>query len=425
MKTKNLYSWKTLFLSHILWLIISILYIATPSSVSAQCGNSMATRTYDTLVKGIGYGSYAVSFPKWSPDSGTLMSVKLNTSVSLSYGFTLKNADVVPSTYTILVGRVEQISSPALSVPYSNTVEQSLGAYSLVPGAQVVKPPFSLMGNYNNTDSISGAVASFVGSGMLNFDYEPITYTDIHTNNNSSYAYSATAHDTVHFSLTYTYCKAGLLAAALTHWTAELQDPRSVLLSWGAVNEQPGRVYEIEESRDGQHFDAAGSFAASGAAGGGSSVAAAEQDYSFVADLGSAPSAAMATATPSASRGIAGKWYFRLKWTDPGMNPVYSIIRMVEMASAGRGISIYPNPANDHINILFDAPNAAGADGVTSRQVDILAADGRLIQRQILAAGASVVRIDFRGRLAPGVYFVRAMQLQQGGSPMTASFLVK
>jgi hypothetical protein len=412
-KTLNLSPWKKGSVRAGLGLILNVLAVL---SSNGQCSNSLNARVYDTLITGIGYGNYTLTFPQWNPDSGTLMSVRIGARVNLAYGFTLKNADVVPSVYTIFVGRIEQISSAALSTPYSHTFQQNIGVFPLNPGDQVSEPPFPFQSNYTSTDTIAGAVAAFIGIGSLSFDYAPITYTDIHTNNNSSYSYGATARDTVHFSLTYSYCTAGTLASSLLRFDA-LADPGdagTVRLSWTAVNEAVGRVYQVEESRDGAHFVVAGSVAGGVAGGGGGG-----NDYSYTVKL---------------PPGSQGKWYFRLQMIDPGAGSSYSEIKAVTMGDgdAGRGILLYPDPTTDYINIVFDP--AAGAGGIGSagagssvggsRQVDVFAADGRLVQRAYFSLAATTGRINFQRSLAAGAYFVRVEAPQVKGSH-AASFLVR
>src|SRR5579859_2670230 len=86
-------------------------------SVSAQCSNGLSTHTYDTTLTSNGFGLYTVSVPQWSPDSGTLVSVKISTTVSSQYGFTLRNADNSTATYNLTLGQEDQISGTALSSP--------------------------------------------------------------------------------------------------------------------------------------------------------------------------------------------------------------------------------------------------------------------------------------------------------------------
>ncbi|HEX9511326.1 MAG TPA: hypothetical protein VF939_12640, partial [Puia sp.] len=277
-----------------------ILYFSSP----AQCVNNMATRSYDTVLTGIGYGNYLVNFPKWNPDSGLLASVKINARVSVHYAFTLKNVDWASSTYSLWVGREDAISSVAMSNAYDNITEQKIGVFPLASGSSLSEGPFSFLDNYVNTDSITGNTAGFLGTGKVSFAYSPVTYTTLHTNNNSSYSYSSTVQDTVHFSLTYLYCKSGgVLATRLTRFSAVLQDPATVQLAWSAVNEIAGSQYQVQRSQDGQHFTTITSLGAMSSGGqdgpgAGGIRGGGMADYAYNDNL---------------PAGAAGKWYYRLQ----------------------------------------------------------------------------------------------------------------
>lgn len=402
--------------------------LAGISQSIAQCGTP-GSRTYDTLVTGPGYGNYTLNFPKWNPDSGALMSVRISAMVSLQYGFTLANADLLPSLYTVMVGRYDQISSPAMSPMYSNITQQSMGAYSLNPGASVTKPPFVLLSSYANVDTITGSVASFIGPGSLSFVYSPITFTDVHTNNNASYSFAASASDSIHFSVSYQFCTVGLLASSLIRFTALPQEPSTVQLSWTMANEEAGRVYEVQQSVDGLDFTTAGSLPA---VPGGTGNADYVYDWSLPGGaIGSGPGAGVGAGQAGAGYAATGtprKWYFRLKIDAADGRMSYSDIKLVDFGTdAGSGLSVYPNPAADHVNIDFDGVTGgangagggnAGGNGTSSVgvrgtgtaadwQVELFSADGRLLQRE-LYSNIHIARLNFRQALTPGTYFLRA-----------------
>ncbi len=364
-------------------------------SAAGQCGNTLSSRSYDTLITSPGYGTYTLTFPKWNPDSGTLVSVKLTASVSQQYGFTLKNADLMPSSYTILVGRYDQFTSPAMGVSFNNTIERTIGIFTLQPAASVTSPPFAFLQNYANTDSITGAVAPFTGTGTLSFVYAPITYTDVHANNNASYSYSASAGDSIHFSISYQFCNVGLLASSLIGFAALPEDPSTVKLSWTMANEEAGRIYEVQQSRDGAQFTAAGSLSSIGGGTG-------NEDYSYDWKAQGDPS---------------GKWYFSLKIVSADGRVGYSDIKQVTLGTGDDGgLRLYPVPATDFINLSFPG---AGEDW----QVDVFAADGRLVFRQLYPA-ALAARLNFGQTFSRGAYFVRATGRKTNQS-YTSSFLVR
>ncbi|MDP4216252.1 MAG: T9SS type A sorting domain-containing protein [Bacteroidota bacterium] len=107
------------------------------------------------------------------------------------------------------------------------------------------------------------------------------------------------------------------------------------------------------------------------------------------------------------------------------MNPVYSIIRMVEVGNAGRGILVFPNPANDHINLVFNGGGAgsggSGGSAAGSWQVDVLSVDGRLLQRERIS-NTNEARLQFSHLLAAGVYFLRAINTAMPSENYHAAF---
>ena len=419
-----------------------ILHMETRS----QCLNNLGTRLYDTVLNGIGYGTYTIRLPRWNPDSGTLVSVRVGVGVNIQYGFTLKNVDAIPSIYTLTVGREDYITSPAMAVPYDNTVEQKIGVYPLLPNAAFSQAPFALLNNYANTDSITTNVASFLGRDSITFTYSPVTYTNLRTNNNSSYNYQATAQDGMNFSLTYLYCRSGtVLASGLTNWSAVPENAGAVLLSWAVVNEVSGRVYEIERSPDGQHFSTVGTVGvvvgatgngigpgggagtASGASGSGTATGNGVAEHVYTDHLPGGGG-------NGAGNGVSGagaKWYYRLRIVDPA-TVAYSDVRMVTAGGAGtavnQGMRVYPSPATGYINLvigqaLTGATGAAGAwQTGAGWQVDILSGSGVLIQRGYYPP-THTVRVDFQRKLSSGTYFVRVADLR-GQAHFASSFII-
>jgi len=382
MTNRNLFPWKNACIALCAGLFLH-------NSAGAQCANNLSTRTYDTLLTGPGYGTYQLSFPKWSIDSGLLVSVKVSALVNVQYAFSLKNVDAMAGSYGLWVGREDMITSPSLPATYDNITEQKIGAYTLNPGDQVAVAPFPFLSNYANVDSFSAGTAPFLGAGKVNFTYAPITYTNIHTSNNASYSYHATATDATRFSLTYIYCRDGVvLASGLTAFTAVPKGSGSVQLDWSMAADDANKVYEVQRSRDGKEFITTGSRAS----------VAGETDYTYLDHPGA-----------------GGKWYYRLRIVMPGKT-AYSPIKEVALGQGGaERLVVYPNPAVDHINLVM--PGDASAPG--DWRVDIHAADGRLIQRADFFHTNSFF-INFRQQLSPGIYFVRTSDLQSGRGQVTA-----
>jgi len=399
MKNYILSSWKTA-------LLTACLGMTLHGGVSAQSSTNLSVKTYDTVITGPGYGTYNISFPKWSADSGLLVSVKVSAVVNVQYSYSLKNTDIIAGTYGLWVGREDYFTSPALTAPYDNINEQKIGTYTLNPGDQVVQAPFAFLSNVANTDSITGNVAPFLGTGTVSFTYSPITYTNIHTSNNASYGYHATASETTHFTLSYQYTNDGVLATGLSSFTASLREASSVQLNWSTATEQKDRVYEIQRSGDGRSFTTVGYRTAETAPGVG------QVSYSYIDKL-EGNGWPMGTGADN-----GGKWYYRLRIVSAaGIS--YSTVQSVTMASGGVDrLVVFPNPTVDHINLVVPGdPNAPG-----DWLVNVRAADGRLVQSASFYHSNNLP-LFFHQNLSPGVYFVQVMD-QQGRTGRVASFRV-
>ena len=374
------------------WLLL-LCVLLWSAGASAQCSNNLSTRTYDTVLTGPGYGTYNVSFPKFSPDSGLLVSVKVKATVNLQYGFTLKNADVLASTYGIWVGREDLITSPAMSVPYDNLMEQKIGSYPLNPGDQTTMPPFSFLSDYNNTDSITATASNFMGVGKVNLTYSPVTYTNVRANNNASFNYHATASEVTHFSVSYTYCPLGvILPDELRSFNAVLKNTSSVQLDWSVTGDESNRNYEIQRSRNGI-------------------------DFSPITTI--PPHAQHAAYTYTDIPPTDGKWYYRLRIISPGTSTLSPVKEVDMQGTAGGRLLLYPNPAVNHINLVLPGGNDHPGDW----RVDVRAANGGLVQRADFFH-TNRFFINFRQDLPTGVYFVRAIN-GLSGDIYFASFVIR
>lgn len=410
MKNYHLSLWKTVLLTRtgrrLFWTIC--LGAGLHGGVSAQYSSDISVRTYDTVLTGPGYGTYHINFPKWSADSGLLVSVKVSAVVNLQYSYSLKNTDVIAGSYGLWVGREDYFTSPALTAAYDNINEQKIGTFTLNPGDQTVQAPFAFLSNYTNTDSITGSVAPFLGTGTVSFTYSPVTYTNIHTSNNVSFGYHATASETTHFTISYLYASGdGVLATDLSSFTASLREPSTVQLNWSMAVEQKDRVYEIQRSGDGRSFTTVGYRTAETAPGVGT------VSYSYTdRPEGGWP----ATAGTGGDKG--GKWYYRLRLVSVG-GISYSTVQTVTMPSGGVDrLVVFPNPTVDHINLLVPGDPTAPGDWF----VNVRAADGRLVQSATFYHSNNLP-LFFHQNLSPGVYFVQVMD-QQGRGGRVSSFRV-
>lgn len=370
---------------------VFVLYFALaamPRLATAQCTPSTYQAiTYDTLVTGSGNTAAVFTFPKFDPSLGTLLSVKLQSVIGVGFNFSLENYEAIPKSYTVKIGRDDAITSEAMVDDFLNSTIKSYGPYALSPfdgvagsGTDYTYRQMNVLHNYTITDSITGAVAPFMGMGMVNFNNSPSTYSFVQ--GGANYSLFGSAADTTHFILTYTYCTATMLPSGITVFSATREAGQYILLGWQTVNEENGRYYDVEKSTDGSHFtkvNAVASFA-NGYAQGNYSY-----KYSITADDGD-------------------KLYFRLRRRDANGESFYSDVRSVNLyGAAAKSLYLYPNPSSRFINVSFNQP------ANKSWQVDILSSDGRLVQRQYFA-NANAAHIDFSEKLKAGTYFMRATE---------------
>src|SRR6266700_4289670 len=106
--------------------IMVTVILSTPAN--AQCGGSLNTMFYDTIVTGSGNDYHNLSFPKFDPTLGTLVSVSFSTQVTLKYSFQLENKEAFNiNNYKVRVVREDDISSNALQTPIVYTNQQTYG----------------------------------------------------------------------------------------------------------------------------------------------------------------------------------------------------------------------------------------------------------------------------------------------------------
>jgi hypothetical protein len=250
--------------------------------------------------------------------------------------------------------------------------------------------------NYPIVDYTVGTVdptlTDYQGGGNLSFDYIPTTFVNnVPVTNVTSSTPIITDHLT--FQVTYSYCQVTSLATNIMLFTATKENGQSVALNWITSNEVAGRRYDIGVSTDGRNFHDDGSVPAD------SVNSDAAYSYHYVIPAGR-----------------SGKLYFRLRqWQANGVAN-YSQVRSVDLGDGeSSAYSLYPNPPSDYINLNFPATG--------DWKVDILAADGGLVQR-VYYPGTNLARLSFSRKLSAGTYFARATDSGAGRSYI-ASFTIR
>jgi len=133
------------------------------------------------------------------------------------------------------------------------------------------------------------------------------------------------------------------LPLTLVDFNAQWQTGGTVWLTWEVEDGVNTNHFDVQRSADGVNWQTIGTLDASGS----SSMA---TDYSYT------------DADP-----LPGQDYYRLQLVDDAGYDTYSTVKVVSQFS-GSGITIFPNPASDHINISFGASGVSGSLGTSGLQ---------------------------------------------------------
>ncbi|RYD89242.1 MAG: T9SS type A sorting domain-containing protein, partial [Sphingobacteriales bacterium] len=144
-----------------------------------------------------------------------------------------------------------------------------------------------------------------------------------------------------------------------------------VVLNWKATNEQNLAAYIVERSEDGIHFHDIGSRIANNSAG----------EHVYELD------------DPAPLPGIS---YYRLKQTDTDGAFVYSAIVVINRNNASKSISLFPNPAQHIVTVVFSGSNH-------ERKLMITDARGAVIKTIMVKPGVTTIQPDISS-FANGIY---------------------
>jgi Secretion system C-terminal sorting domain len=366
-----------------------------PARGVAQCsaGYTATSNTYTTtFTSSTQNASYSWSFPYFNPALGTLTSVSLNSQIKVNSNMSITNNTGTQQNVSAFLYRTDSWSttdgssnnqidfgSSFTATNLANTATQNFVTKSVIGGETM---------NYTATSNLSGFQA---GSGNNNLSY--LSGDEVVTNPANNVAASMSIYsETIAFTVTYNYC-AATLPIRLVSFTANREDQQSVLLAWSVADETAGQTYTVQVSTDGVNYT----------------------DYATV-DSDPVNSNASYTYTYPISAGATGRLYFRLRMVDDHGLTGYSQVAIINLNSnAVTGFSIYPNPPSNFINLTLPGDNRQW-------QIDIISADGSLIQRNNYSNTSNPV-VVFSRRLAQGTYFVRAIN-PLSGDKQSGSFLI-
>ena len=379
--------------------VLSGIGALTPStSVKAQaCTGALASVTYDTVVNESSSGGpnatagFAYTIPQFNVPLGTLYAAVIKSKViTASVSANMINFTGVTSTPSVTLYRADGVTSTAIPTGSGAVITTTpyVGTPVANNGTEVVPMPNVLTNQQVLNDSVIDAtsMSNLSGAGTVKFNYAG---TDQPLGSAGFVPIATTGTDQVSFSITYYYCQY-ILAINLVSFTATRENPQTIQLAWTSANEEANRTYNIQVSTDGTNFSDVGSVQSDPV----------NTDASYTYNYPVSPTA-------------TGRLFFRLRMVDNNGAVTFSSICLVNLnGSNTTAFSIYPNPATDFINLVLPGGNQ-------NWNVDIIAADGNLVQRNIFS-NTALGRIDFTRKLARGTYFVRATNTtsgeQHGGS---------
>jgi len=351
----------------------------------------------DTTVTGTGAADppYSFSFPKFDPTLGLLMEVGIASVVSLKIDFTIENPLPTSQNVRMRFIRADEISSAALLSPLDNTAYSPgpsswHGPYSLLPSDGVSGSGFDFRAVSNihvlSNDTIINErlfnTADYLGPGAVSFDYSPSLSP---LPSVTSINFNGSAQDQIKFIVTYTYCNNSALAADVTTFTAVKKEKGVANVRWSTDNERNDRKYELQKSLDGLTFTSVLFYPAVADLNGGG-----KYQYNYKAEANE-----------------LSKLVFRIKQTEKDGLIKYSQIRVVDLSEINDkpGIRLYPNPAKGTFTVEFYKLTRS------DWQLDILSSSGQVLSRT-LASNSLLAKMNTDGRLASGVYFVRAINMK-------------
>ena len=376
-----------------------------PVRLSAQaCAGSLASYVYDTVVIRTdpqNPPSFDYHVPLFPQNQTSLYAMTIQSQVSVNPTLVIENVKGSPAgASSVALYRSDDVLNNATgedifgantfsrlwTIPALADQQQS----ALVAAHPITRYP--ILYDSLTTADHSLDNGSYSGTGSQNYTYSTTTALNM-PNYYSVVAYS----DTVHFKVSYYYCSPGILANDVLSFTAVKQNDGTVLLGWSTTNERAGRQYQVQVSGDGSNFAACTAIDSDPVSGDASYT------YSYPVD-------------PAAS----GRLYFRLRIVDESGAVSFSVIRIIDLDRGMQAVKsnfyLYPNPAVDYISL-----NIPG--NPQPWQVDIIAADGRLVQRNRFT-NTTAPRIAFSHPLPAGTYFVRAVG-SRPGQRFARSFVIR
>jgi hypothetical protein len=364
----------------------TLLFFIAQTSL-AQCPNGQPSggTAFDTTIRfSSGVTHRQVKFPKFNPQAGMLSCVRLViTMTGIIDTSAFENLTDAPITVTRSYNRTDNMAGPGLTPSLQN----SFNGITNIPlsgnnGVDNSGPDFYA----NSKDTVmsrqmvrtltdSTAISAFYGTDSVVYDYDINVISNVTAGGDIAYHMRTSAF--VNFRFEYCTCPLATLPVGLKNFMVAKAGANATDLRWEAEAGTDNYFYEIEVSRDGQHFSKVG----------------VQQKTSH-----NAKSAYQYTYPVKANE--YGRYYFRVKqrWLDgyyrsteiksvDFINPLFSTV------------SIYPNPSSGNVGMKFVAAKAG------NYAVEVSNAVGQIVARKNLQVAAT----DYKhiATLQKGTYYVK------------------
>ena len=168
-----------------------------------------------------------------------------------------------------------------------------------------------------------------------------------------------------------------VVPVTLLNFTDKYQPTGNALLTWQTTYEFNASYFNVQRSIDDINFATIGKVNAIGT----SSIV---NNYSYT-DLN------------IASLGV-NKIFYRLQEVDKDGATTYSDIAAISLSQKANAVSVFPNPANNSITVLY--PQAAA-----NAQIQVTTIDGKTISAQTVAIGSNQTQLDI-SYLSSGTYIL-------------------
>jgi hypothetical protein len=367
---------KSLFLK--LELLVA-LFCSSIIQLQAQCTGGVApvTITYDTVGTGTGNDSYLFTLPKFDPSLGTLTSVTINSAVQVNYVYSIGNTRISSAVYRTRILRTDDIASSVLDPAAISAANQTALLTTIVPGNTTVQVGPSIM-NYTVSEVVNdGRVVNFMGVGNVDFAYDNTSFVAFSGPSGSNVDFTQ-LNDTLHFSVSYTYCASSLLHSNLFNFAAIKNTAESCQLSWQQLREEENKRFTVQFSSDGKKFADIAELPAN-------HTGAYNYFYTY------AP-------------GVYKQLFFRIKENSyDNQATVYSEVRVIYPgAKSGGGMRVYPTNPTNKLQVVFNTRD--------DRKIVMYSMAGRQVWSSIYRKTADI-SIAIPASLQKGEYLITAINM--------------